>query len=343
MALPDSQLSNMGGSNSAPNRAPAVKVIAGALANARVARALINALGNRSINAIVATQTSQTFDFGSLQVGDIVLHVPAGSPASSQLGNAAGYAALGASAVTGSTGGGSTLNGNLGIYPGYSSSITNFPPSTYSGVENAGNSAAQSAHADALALYTNVQAMPAGTTESALGGLTLVPGTYTSGSTMSLTGTLTLNGAGNYYFQIGSTLTTAAGATIALTNGASAANVFFMVGSSATLGATQTFNGNIIANTSITSGGGTVNGSLIALTGAVTFSTTTTVNAGPSAPSGSVSFSTVATAGNLGYAAVVGDMYLGLQVVNLDSNNPLIPPTPNSNNGRYTGQGGLEF
>jgi hypothetical protein len=333
---------NSGGNITAPNRAPAAKVIAGALANNRVASALITALGNRYINAIVATSTSQTTNFGSLQVGDLVLQVgPATAP--SQLGVAATYSALAYSAVTGSTGAGSTLNGNIGIYPTAATGITNFPPSTFTGVENAANASAGVAQAAAQSLYTTIAAMSPGTTQSALGGLTLTPGTYTSASSMSLTGTLTLSGAGNYYFQIGSTLTTAAGATILLTNGATAANVYFQVGSSATLGATNTFNGSIIAEASITVGGGTVNGSLVALTGAVTYSATTTSNAASSSSSGSVSFTTITTAGNLGYAATVGDMYLALSVVNLDSNNPLIPPPPAQLTGRVTGNGGLEF
>jgi hypothetical protein len=330
-----------GGNITAPNRAPAAKVIAGALANNRVASALITALGNRYINAIIASTADATTNFSSLQVGDLVLHVPA-SPATSQLGAAATYAALGSSAVTGSTGAGSTLNGNIGIYPTAATGITNFPPSTFTGAENA-NAAAGVAQAAAQAAYTMIQALPAGTTESALGGLTLTPGTYTSASSMSLTGTLTLNGAGNYYFQIGSTLTTAAGATIVLTNGATASNVYFAVGSSATLGATNTFNGNILADVSITVGGGTVNGSLIALTGAVTYSATTTSSAASPGVSSGVTFSAVTAAGNLGYNATVGDMYLALSTVNLDANNPLIPPPPAQLTGRVTGDGGLDF
>jgi hypothetical protein len=75
---------NSGGNVSAPNRAPAAKVIAGALANNRVAQALIAALGVYSISgAIPATSTSTTTDFSSLLVGDYLLHIPA-SPGSAQ-------------------------------------------------------------------------------------------------------------------------------------------------------------------------------------------------------------------------------------------------------------------
>ncbi len=75
-----------GGTQSAPNRAPAAKVIAGALANNRVAQALIAALGSFSVaGSIVATSISQTVNFANLQVGDYVVHIPA-SPGSVQFG-----------------------------------------------------------------------------------------------------------------------------------------------------------------------------------------------------------------------------------------------------------------
>lgn len=78
MALPDNQSGNMGGSSSAPNRAPAAKVLKSALANTRVANQVIAAISGWSTPAmIVATSVSQTVDFASLQVGDIVMHVPA--------------------------------------------------------------------------------------------------------------------------------------------------------------------------------------------------------------------------------------------------------------------------
>jgi len=157
------------------------------------------------------------------------------------------------------------------------------PPFSVSGgsLPHLNDASAIAAQAAAHSAYNSIVAMGAGTSENVLDGLTLTPGVYTSAGAMSLSAaaTLTLNGAGNYYFQIGSTLTTGAGAIIALTGGATAANVYFQVGSSATLGAAQTFNGNIIANTSITVGGGTINGSLIALNGAVTISVASNINA----------------------------------------------------------------
>lgn len=78
MALPDNQSGNMGGSNSAPNRAPAAKVLKSALANTRVANQVIAAIsGMATPAAIIATSVSTTVDFAALAIGDILIHIPA--------------------------------------------------------------------------------------------------------------------------------------------------------------------------------------------------------------------------------------------------------------------------
>jgi hypothetical protein len=145
-----------------------------------------------------------------------------------------------------------------------------------------------------------------------LGGSTLVSGVYRSTSSMGLTGTLTLNGGGNldsvFIFQAGSTLTTASSSTIALENGAQACNVFWQVGSSATLGTTTNFAGSILATTSITlDTGASVNGRVLAIGGAVTMddntvtvptcelATTTTTTAGATTTSTTTPGSTTTT------------------------------------------------
>src|ERR1035437_3417664 len=235
MALPDNQSGNMGGSNSAPNRAPAAKVIKSALANTRVANNLIAALGGCSTSAIIATSVSPTFDFARLNVGDFVIQFPAPAPAAApgapNLGLAANYAVLANSTITNT--GSSVITGNLGLYPG--TSVTGAP--LVIGNQDVANSAAMNAQIDATAAYNAILAMAPGTTESALGGLTLPPGTYSSpGSSMDLTGTLTLDAGGNpnavWIFQMGSTLTTAASSVVTVINGGSNANVFWQVGSS---------------------------------------------------------------------------------------------------------------
>ena len=108
-----------------------------------------------------------------------------------------------------------------------------------------------------------------------LGGLTLTPGVYCFSSAASLTGTLTLNAQGTnnavFIFQIGSALTTASSSSVVMTAGGNACNVFWKVGSSATLGADTAFSGNILALASITLGAGaSVTGGALARNAAVT-------------------------------------------------------------------------
>jgi hypothetical protein len=101
-----------------------------------------------------------------------------------------------------------------------------------------------------------------------------------------LTGTLTLSGNGVYVFQIGSTLTTATGSSVVLTNGALCGNVFWQVGSSSTLGLGTAFAGNLIAFTSDTvTTGVSVAGRVFALGGAVTLDTNN-ITAGACASNG---------------------------------------------------------
>jgi hypothetical protein len=142
------------------------------------------------------------------------------------------------------------------------------------------------AQADALAAYNNLagQACNFNLTGQDLGGMTLVPGVYCFNSSAELTGTLNLSGGGIYIFQIGSTLTTASGSSVLINNAQpcdAASDVFWQVGSSATLGTTTAFAGNIIALASITmTTGATLDGRAIALTGAVTMDTNTITTCG---------------------------------------------------------------
>jgi hypothetical protein len=199
------------------------------------------------------------------------------------LATAGNYAVLAATAVTNT--GSSVLTGNLGLNPG--TSVTGFPPGTISGSEDVDNTAAMNAQASALSAYIALNAMSATTIANVLDGQTLVPGNYKfSAGSVSLAGsgnaTLTLNGAGNYVFQVPSTLVTGAGGipTITLSGGATAAKIYWVVGSSATINVSGSgvFKGNIIANTSITIDGGSAMSSLVALTGAVTISAATAIS-----------------------------------------------------------------
>jgi Ice-binding-like len=192
------------------------------------------------------------------------------------LGTAAQYAVLGSSTVTNT--GPSTLNGSLGVSPG--TSITGFPPGKViaPGTTNRTNAAAAKARADLTAAYIDAAGRPIdGTVHSNLANMHLQAGVYAGPShgALSLTGPLVLDGAGNansvFIFQTNSSLITASSSTVSLINGAQECNVFWQVGSSATLGTGSVFTGNILALTSISvTSSVTVHGRALARNGAVT-------------------------------------------------------------------------
>lgn len=166
------------------------------------------------------------------------------------LGTAGNYAVLASSAITDA--GASWITGRMALSPNTASSITGFPPAT-SGAVDAGNGAALQARNDATTAYTNAAGeTPFVTLSADLGGMTLVPGIYRYSSSAGLTGTLTLNGGGIYIFQIGSTLTTASSSRVLLINGAQPCDIFWQIGSSATIGGGTAFVGTILAHASIT-------------------------------------------------------------------------------------------
>ena len=202
------------------------------------------------------------------------------------LGTANSFAVLATSTIT-STGPTAINGGNVGLYPDALTSITGFPPGTLASPYSfqAANAVAAAAGADALTAYNTLkgEAVNGTLTGQNLGGQTLTPGVYFFASSAQLTGTLTLNGEGQsdpfFDIQIGSTLTTASDSSILLLNGAQAGNVFWQVGSAATLGTGTAFQGNILAEAAISdNGGSTVDGRLLVLDGAVTL-IDTTVNA----------------------------------------------------------------
>ena len=203
------------------------------------------------------------------------------NPAPVNLNSAASFSVLGASTDTNT--GATVVSGNLGLSPG--TSITGFPPGTViNGSIHDTDVAAANAQVDLTAAYNDAAGRIGAVIVSGdIGGQTLGPGVYKSTSSLGITGTLTLDGQGSaasvFIFQIASTLTTASAARIVLINGAIAANVFFQVGSSATLGTTTAFIGTIMAQASVTlTTGATLSGRALARTGAVTMDTNTITN-----------------------------------------------------------------
>jgi type VI secretion system secreted protein VgrG len=191
----------------------------------------------------------------------------------SLLGSAESFGVLGGSTVTNT--GPTTIFGDLGIWPGLE--ITGFPPGIVNGTIHAGNEVAQQAQEDVTGAYISLADLPfdQDLTGQDLGDLTLTPGVYRFESSAQLTGSLILDALDDpdalFVFQIGSTLTTASDSSVEFTNGGSC-NVYWQVGSSATLGTDTAFAGSILALSSITlnTRANIVPGRALARNGAVT-------------------------------------------------------------------------
>lgn len=198
------------------------------------------------------------------------------------LGAAGSFAVLAGSGITNT--GSTTIAGDIGTYPTLAEA--GFGSITLTGTNNVGNSVTQSAKTDLVTGYNNAAGQtPATTVATELGGTTKIAGIYNSASgTFGITGTLTLDAQNDpsavFIFKAASTLITEVSSNIVLINGAQACNVYWQVGSSATLKTDSIFKGNILALTSITlNSGATVNGSVLAQNGAVTLDTNTITRA----------------------------------------------------------------
>jgi len=224
------------------------------------------------------------------------------NPATVELGTAATFSVLAGSTVTNT---GATVitadadvGGNLGVSPG--SAVTGFPDGvvTAPGTIHAGDATAGTAQTAAGAASVAAAGRTPNQTFDPiydLVGQTFTAGVYNAPTSLAVGGvgaTVTLDGQNNpdavFIFQIGSTLVTGASSTVALVNGAQACNVFWQVGSSATLGANSTFNGTILASVSASlSAGVNLQGRVLASTGAVTL-INDTINTPACAPSSGV-------------------------------------------------------
>ncbi|MEX2527944.1 MAG: ice-binding family protein [Gemmatimonadota bacterium] len=207
----------------------------------------------------------------------IVTAAPPPPPPPGVLGSAAPNGIMAGTEVTCVSLG--TINADVSIHPG--STITGFPPCVITGVQNLGNAIAEQAQIDLATAYNTMAGLACGTQIVAdLGGTTLPAGVYCTASSIGVTGTLTLDGGGDpnaeFVFQAGSSLTTAG--NIVLINDAQAKNVYWQVGSSATLGTASQWQGNILALTSITLvDNANLIGRALARNGAVTLGTNNTI------------------------------------------------------------------
>lgn len=281
----------------------------------------------------------------------LVVGAPLGAATAPPMGTAADFVVLGGSTVTNT--GSSVLTGDLGVWPGLA--ISGFPPGTVNGTTHAGDAVALQAQSDLVTAYNDLagQACDLDLTNQDLGGMTLPPGAYCFDAAAELTGTLTLDALGDpnavFVFQIGSTLTTASNAVVDVINGGSDCNVYWQVGSSATLGTGTSFAGNILALTSITTNTSAgVSGQLLARNGAVTLDTLTaslcaavcpaiTVDP-PTLPSGELGVpysETITASGGSAphtFSVTAGALPPGLT---LDSNSGLLSGAPSSS-GTFT-------
>lgn len=206
------------------------------------------------------------------------------------LQSAAGFAILAGSAVSNNAGA-TIVNGDLGVSP--SATVNGFPPGVVNGTTHAADPTAAQAKLDLTASFLEVQARSTDsqTLPGNLGGLTFAPGLYTNSTSVLISGSgpgnnVTLDAQGDsnavFIFQMGSTLTTGPGSQVILSGDAKAANVYWQVGTSATIDTTSIFKGTILAQTSITlKTGATLEGRALAQNGAVTMDSNTITTPAP--------------------------------------------------------------
>lgn len=241
------------------------------LSTVSLVRMMILAIG------LVTVASAQTISERDLDEKDCVNCQQQIGTIAPDLGTAANFAVLGASTVTNT--GVSFINGHVGVSPG-TAYVDNGSATITGTLYTGSDSVAVQAQADVLVAWNDMvgETCTRNLTGVDLGTVTLLPGVSCFDSSAQLTGTLTLDAQNDpnavFIIKIGSTLTTASASKMVLINGASNCNVFFQVGSSATIGTTSDLRGNIIANDSITMNtGATIRGRLIALNAAVTLDT----------------------------------------------------------------------
>lgn len=199
----------------------------------------------------------------------------AAPPSAPALGAVATYGVLAGTAVSCGTSG--TIGGDAGVWPG--NTVTGVPPCVVAGSVHAGDPFAQAAQFDLATAFQALAAMPCNVTITGnLGGTTLAEGVSCSASSIAVTGTVTLSGTASSVFVIRAASTLAIAGNVVLSGGAQAKNVFWWVGSTATLAAGSTWQGNLLALTSITlANTATVTGRVLARNGAVSLGNTNVI------------------------------------------------------------------
>ncbi|MGC5016305.1 ice-binding family protein [Streptosporangium sp. DT93] len=256
----------------------------------------------------------------------LVVVLPAGRAGASApqppvaLGTAGSFAVLAGLSVVNT--GATVVTGNVGVTPG--AAMTGFPPGSVAGTVHRDDPVAVRAQSDAAAAYADIASRTStATIPTDLGATTLTPGIYASASgTFSNTGDLVLDAQGDpdaiFIFQAVSTLLTAGASTVALTGGAQARNVFWQIGTSATLGAGSTLSGTLLALASITVGANVIiDGRVLARDGTVTMDTdivtrpagTLSISVPESADLGSARAGSAEVSGPLGAVTVTDTRY----------------------------------
>jgi type VI secretion system secreted protein VgrG len=214
--------------------------------------------------------------------------VPAPQPIATALalGSAGKFGVIAAAAIT--NGGGSHLNGNIGVSPGTAITgiatifTTNYPTRGADPTSTQGTAGPQSDLITADSSITAQSVSGYSPIAAELGSQLVCPGIYKSDAAFGLTGTLTLDGNGNsdsiFIFITPAALTSAAASKVILQNGAEAKNVYWQLGAAATLGASSFFKGTILAQAAITTGAGVhVHGRLFSMGAAITLDSTCVV------------------------------------------------------------------
>ena len=243
---------------------PAATLLAGVLYTATITTGARDLAGNA-----LASDYTWTFETGSM-VGQETVN----------LGSASTFAILAFNTVTNVNNPGTIVTGDLGISPG--AALVGFPPGEIIGETHAGDSVAATAKVDLLTAYNDAAGRPgAAVLPGDLSGLTFYPGLYKNSTSVMLSaGSFTLDAQGDenavFIFQMGSTFTSSPGTQVVLSGGAKATNIYWSVGTSATLGTNSIFKGTILAGSAITMDtGATMEGRALALGAAVALDTNT--------------------------------------------------------------------